>query len=54
MSIPVNEQETVVQFSRDSDVCSIWTSDTTIMTKLDKLAESDEVSEWKCIDVGDY
>ncbi len=39
MGIPVNEQETVIQFSRDSDDAVIWTSDSTIMTKLDKLVD---------------
>lgn len=37
MSIPINEQETVIQISRDSKTASIWTSDTTVMTRLDKL-----------------
>ena len=31
------EQETVIQFDRTADDMSIWTSDTTIMTKLDKI-----------------
>lgn len=48
MSIPVNEQETVIQFNRDCDVCSIWTTDTTVMTKLDKFAESKDATEWEC------
>ena len=34
--IPVNEQETVIQFNRDDRGCKIWTSDSTMMTKLDK------------------
>lgn len=37
MSIPVNEQETVIQISRDSNEAHIWTSDTTMMTKLDSF-----------------
>lgn len=40
MGIPVTEQETTVSFSRDSDTASVWTSDSTVMTKLDKLVES--------------
>lgn len=35
--IPVAEQETVIQFNRDGKKCTIWTSDSTMMTKLDKL-----------------
>ena len=35
--VPIAEQETVIQFNRDSKECTIWTSDSTIMTKLDKL-----------------
>lgn len=31
------EQETVIQFDRAQDEMSIWTSDTTVMTKLDKI-----------------
>lgn len=46
MNIPIYEQETVIQISRDSDKMKIWTSDKTMMTKLDKLASSS--SEWSC------
>ena len=35
--IPVNEQETVIQYNRDSKECNIWTSDSTMITRLDKL-----------------
>jgi uncharacterized protein (DUF2384 family) len=33
----IEEQETVISFSRDSNVASLWTSDRTIINKLDKL-----------------
>lgn len=46
MSIPIHEQETVIQISRDSDKMRIWTSDSTMMTRLDKLVSSS--SEWSC------
>ena len=46
MNIPVYEQETVIQISRDSDKMNIWTSDRTMITKLDKLVSSS--SEWSC------
>ena len=34
--IPISEQETVIQFNREGKGCKIWTSDSTMMTKLDK------------------
>lgn len=37
MSIPTNEQETVIQISRDGDVATIYTSDSTMMTKMRKI-----------------
>jgi hypothetical protein len=46
MNISIYEQETVIQISRDSDKMKIWTSDKTMMTKLDKLTSSS--SEWSC------
>ena len=42
----VSEQETIIQFSRDEDFATIWTSDTTVMTKLDK--------HYDLIDVGKH
>jgi hypothetical protein len=47
MGLNISEQETSVNFLRDSDICTIYTSDSTIMTKLDKLAESDNSPHWK-------
>lgn len=46
MGIPVAEQETVVHISRDSNVATIWTSDSTMITKLDKRVETS--GEWSC------
>ena len=37
MSVPIEEQETVVQFDRTSDNMSIYTSDRRYITKLDKI-----------------
>jgi hypothetical protein len=51
MGVPVNEQETTITFSRDSDKAVIWTSDTTVMTKLDKFSESKDSPDWKCTHV---
>lgn len=35
-SVPTDEQETVIQFDRNSDTCTVYTTDSTMMTKLDK------------------
>lgn len=50
MSIPVNEQETVIQISRDSNEANIWTSDTTMMTKLDSFCS--ESDSWRLTSTG--
>lgn len=34
--VPTDEQETVIQFDRNSTVCYVYTTDLTVMTKLDK------------------
>lgn len=35
--VPTDEQETVIQFDRNSTACHVYTTDTTVMTKLDKI-----------------
>lgn len=45
MAVPINEQETVIQISRDSDRMKIWTTDTMMMTRLDKLVETSDLYE---------
>ena len=50
MSVPIFEQETVIQFSRDSKEAKIWTSDTTMMTKLDNICA--ESSAYRVLSVG--
>lgn len=47
MGLNISEQETTVSFTRDSDICTVYTSDSTVMTKLDKLVESDKAPHWK-------
>lgn len=47
MGLNVSEQETSVSFSRDSDICTVYTSDSTVMTKLDKLVENDKSPHWR-------
>lgn len=37
MAIPTDEQETVVQYDRNGDTMTIYTSDLTQMTRLDKI-----------------
>lgn len=53
MGVAVAEQETVVRFGRDSDECIVYTSDSTVMTKLDKLAneENEKAPLWKLKEV---
>lgn len=38
-SIPLNEQETVINISRDNIIVDIWTNDRTMITKLNKLVK---------------
>ena len=40
MGIPTEEQETVIQFNRNDPHATIYTSDSTMMTKLDRMCES--------------
>lgn len=47
MNVPTIEQETTVNFGRAEKVARIWTSDTNVMTKLDKLVEKDS-KNWVC------
>ena len=47
MGLSISEQETTISFMRDSDVCTVYTSDSTVMTKLDKLAENENSPHWK-------
>ena len=47
MGAILSEQETTINFMRDSDQAIIYTSDTTVMTRLDKLAESADAPHWK-------
>ena len=39
-SVPLEEQETIVHFNRDEKHATIYTSDSTMMTKLDRLCNS--------------
>lgn len=46
MGLTIEEQETHVNFSRNDARAVIYTSDTTMMTKLNKLVELQD-TEWK-------
>ncbi len=46
MSLLIEEQETHVNFSRGDSRAEIYTSDTTMMTKLNKLVNLQD-TEWK-------
>ncbi len=46
MSLSVEEQETHINFNRDDERATVYTSDTTMMTKLNKLVELPD-TEWK-------
>ena len=48
MKIPVNEQETVVNFTRGSNEARIYTTDTTVLTKLHKLISRNS-KDWKLV-----
>lgn len=39
-SVSISEQEVSINFMRDEDFATIYTSDTTYMTKLDKLCKT--------------
>lgn len=39
MYIPKNEQETVINISRDSNTAKIYSTDKTMLTRLDKMCE---------------
>lgn len=50
-AVPPSEQETTISFSRDGKEADVWTSDVTIMTKLDKRCK-ESPNEYKCVEVG--
>ena len=39
-SLPVSEQETITSYMRDQDFAIVYTSDTTMITKFDKLCKN--------------
>ena len=39
-SVSLEEQETTINFCRTEEAAEVWTSDRTVMTRLDKLCET--------------
>lgn len=37
--VPIAEQETVIQFNREGSRCKIWTTDSTMITRLKRLCK---------------
>ena len=50
MRTPTEEQETTISYCRAQDAASVWTSDTTAYTKLDKLCR-DAPESYQCMEV---
>lgn len=48
ISVPIAEQETVIQFNRVGDTARISTSDSTMKTKFSKLCEANP-EHWKLV-----
>ena len=55
VGIPIDEQETVIQASRDSDVAFVTTTDPTVLTKIKRKIRNplneDFYSDWTLYDV---
>ena len=49
MAVSLCEQETTINIMRDGETAQIYTSDTTMMTKLDKFVERDDCPDWKLV-----
>ena len=47
MGISTDEQETVINFGREDEMVTYWTSDSTWMTKMDNLVKKNP-EEFKC------
>ena len=51
-NIPLEEQETLIHFMRGEDFATISTTDSTMITKLDKLCKSNPDMYWLKSDDG--
>lgn len=50
MGLPISEQEVMISYMRDSNECRIYASDSTAITKLDKLAENPDAPYWELLE----
>lgn len=50
-AVSPSEQETIISYSRDDKTAEVWTSDTTVMTRLDKMCVK-APQNYQCIEVG--
>jgi hypothetical protein len=46
----LSEQETTINYNREEKTADVWTSDRTVMTKLDRLCET-APENYRCIDI---
>ena len=51
MGVSLYEQETTINAYRDSDMASIYTSDSTVMTKIDNILKNPKNKDWKLVEV---
>ena len=51
MSVNGNEQETTISFSKTEQTCRMWTSDTYIIARMDKLVKK-HPDVYRCVGVG--
>ena len=51
MGVNLNEQETTITFSREGRTVHVWTSDSTVMTKLDRLCREHQ-ENYKLVGIG--
>lgn len=53
MFVPTAEQESTINIFRDSDVAKVYTSDTTMITKLDKMVAK-QPDKYKIVKQDEY
>lgn len=51
--IPISEQETCINISRDSDIAKVYTTDSTMITKLDKMVKK-QPDKYKIVKQDEY
>lgn len=53
MTIPISEQETTINIYRDSDIAKVYTTDSTMITKLDKMVAK-QPDKYKIVKQDEY